>query len=93
MNGQSVPNYPDSRYKKKQLSISNFDQISGQMIHKLSNSQRPVIKVSLNLCGKLKPRTQFENITFLMITKGFNVEDGKLCPIKVSEILAILIEF
>jgi hypothetical protein len=62
------------------------------MLNKLSNNQRPVIKVSLNLCGKQKPRTQFENTTFQMITKGFNVEDGKLCPIKVSEILVILIE-
>jgi hypothetical protein len=74
---------------KKQLSISNFDQISGQMIHKLPRGPRPIIKVSLNSCRKQKPRSQFENITYRMITNGFRVEDGKLCPIKVNEIWAV----
>jgi hypothetical protein len=55
------------------------------MIYKLPRGPRPIIKLTLNLCRKQKPRTQFENKTFRLITNGFNVEDGKLCPIKVSE--------
>jgi hypothetical protein len=54
------------------------------MIQKLPNSRRPIIKLTLNLCGKQKPRTQFENTTYRLITTGFGVEDGKLCPIKVN---------
>jgi hypothetical protein len=71
---------------KNQLSTSNFYQISGQMIHKLANNQRPILKRTLNLCKKQKPRTQFESLIYQLITTGFGVEDGKLCPIKVSEI-------
>jgi hypothetical protein len=64
---------------------NNFYQINEQISYKLPSGPRPFIKLSGNLCTrKYKPRTQFENLTYFLITTGFGDIKGDLCPIKVS---------
>jgi hypothetical protein len=70
----------------KQLT-SNFYQISGKVTYKIFENPRLFTKKSVNLCRKFKPRSQFENFTYLLFATGFGDIKGKLCPIKVNEIL------
>jgi hypothetical protein len=57
------------------------------LIEKVDNEQRALTKGSANLCGKFMPRSPVEGALFNLIRGGFHGVKGKLCPIKVSEIL------
>jgi hypothetical protein len=57
------------------------------VIQKVGNGQRALTKGSANFCGKFNPRSPVEGALFNLIKFGFKGVKGKLCPIKVSEIL------